>query len=940
MNAPLDRFVPSGTVLLAPRAGLNKWTPSGTVRSDTGPDRLVEAVPEDYGAVGDGGSHPAGDHLGVATLAQLREWNGGIYSFAESLDDEMDWLGIQAILYDNAVAVLRGEGQNTYLMKRGLQVRNGMIHTVDFSGSRLDFTQMQATPASGGNLVTNGTFSSGSGWSNTTLSPRTDWTFGGGFATWTDPGVGAGSQFGQFGQQVTLPVGRWTVSATLNIQSGASAGFYGVPYLGFAFCLDGVGINYAGSPVTKSVTKNSEDSETISFSFEIFDAPATVYLTFSGGNADLTVTDVVITDYFLNAAIWCNGANFGSQPFDSTIWRGGEIVGPGRDSGVRGFLHQTLESNDSRCNVYDANLTGFSGGQVFADQAFLEIISGGSTGECDPCLQFVANSQNAGENIRVSNHIFYNSGLILDLAGGGEFFFFGTSFDYSDKIIKARRAAVVRMHGVHIEVTPPSTTLRVINISADFTSGAILTGGTSGALATLIEVPTAGSLTGDLVLDVTSGAFLPTEGLTDSSGGVGQAYGDVVFGDVLFDLDGESSVSIESGEVLLAGAGHRGAPHLIRVNDSFSTMELPSALYNLQTASGRLATGSGVVRITGRGHVWPGNALLGLLFSDNFLMDKFGGAGRIVGPSTASDMSFPAPSDGVGVLCAMHCDSAPTTRISTAGEVVATIDPAYGPDATHGSLSMQITGGYTGLAEWRAYYPVRAGEIALDEFQYAKPAVCAPIAHGPYLNGVPGAGDTIRVSTVSGSSVVTVDDKHVATIGTFGPQEGWTVTLAGVAGNPGGIPNAAFNTTHTIIDRTGTDTFTIDVGTAASSTVSAAGGAGIGSTYSQTNVLIFDRRFWVNVIGYDSVGRPIIGQEAFQGETDFLLPMAATGWTQKNMVSYYTIGSAQADPTLRYSRGRAPAWATHMMMVLNLQMVRDMAGPPPLYLGGYIANGV
>lgn len=886
------------------------------------------ATPEWHGAIGDGLTHPAIVALGVGTLAALQ----AIYPHAESLSDEMDWLAIQAALNADGAPMIRGRAGATYYLTKGLHLRNGMVHTVDFRGSALDFSDMVATPPSGVSLVLNGGFSSGSNWTNTTLSPRTNWSFGGGAATFVDPAPGAGTSFGQFGQQITIPAGRWTVSAEITISEGASAGIAGRPYCGFAFAAGGIGLGYETSPVTSSVTKYTEGTEVIGFSFETT-TPVTLWLTITGGNCDISVTDVVLTEYYINAAIWCDGANFGSQPYDSTTWRGGEIAGPGIDSSVRGFLHQTLESNDTRCHVIDANITQFQGGHVYADQAFLEVLRGGSTGYCNPCMQFLAGSQNAGENIRVSDHVFYNSGLCLDFSGGGEFFFWGCSFDYSDKIIEADRASLVRFHGCHFEGAPPSTTLAIGTITADFTAGAILTGGTSGALGVVIATPADGATSGTLTLSVTSGTFQSGEVVTDSDGGSATTTGTVSTGDVWFDLRGAATVSIVSGEIQMAGSSHNGAPYYIAVEDTLSTMELCDGLYNLQTASGRLASGAGVVRLAGRGHVWPGNALLGLMFSDNFQMDAFGGAGRITGTNTASDMSFDAPADGIGMMCALHTDGFATTRVTTVGEVVAEADATVGTDVNHGSVKFTIAAAYTGACQWRVFYPVEDGRITMDEFQWSKPDAVATIAHGPYAI-------TNAVTTTNGSDVVTITDANCATLGTYGAQAGWTVAITGVTGNPGGIPNASINGTRTILERTGTNTYTVTAGAAATSNASAAGGAGIGTSYTQTNVLVFDRRFWVAVIGYDSVGRPIIGQESFQAESNFLVPCATTDWTAQNVVSYYAESQTPADPRDRVSRGRAPRWATHMMMVMDFDRMTDLAGNPPLYVTDYLANVV
>jgi hypothetical protein len=893
-------------------------------------------TPEQYGAVGDGGSHLARDWLGVGSLPELWDYDGGLYWFADAVDVEMDWLAIQAALYDDSCTRLRGAAGATYKLNRGLHVRNGLIARIDFAGCRIDGTSYAATAPTGNNLVTNGGFSSGAGWANTSLTPRTDWVFGSGAATFTDPAVGSGqSNFGQFGpaSPITIQPGRYTVTATITISGGASGGLYGLPYCGFAFTAGGIGLNYGGSPVTKSVTKTEEGTETIGFSFEIFDEPAALYLTFSGGNADLTVTDVVITEYPLNALIWTDGSDFGAQPYDSTTWTGGEIDGPGMNSGVRGFLHQTLADSDTRCHVVDVNIRYFSGAHVYADQAFLNILRGGSTGYSNPCLQFVAGSQNAGENIRVSDHIFYNSGLILDLNGGGEFFFFGTSFDYSDKFMEVSRAATVAMHGCHFEATHRPTTLAVSAITADFTAGATLTGGTSGAIGTLIEVPDAGATSGSFELSVDSGTFVAGEVVTDSAGGSATAAGTVSFGDVMFDLTKGAVVDIVSGEILMAGFAHRGAPHLVQLANSLCTLILPNALYNIHTASGRLATGPGVVRIGGGGHIWPANALLGTMFSDNFLMDVFGGSGRISGPSTASDMSFFAPADGIGIMCALETDGAPATRVATTGEAVASVDAAYGRDATHGSILLAYDAAYSGGAEWRVFYPVQPGRIALDEYWFAKPDTVAARSHGPFSNA-----DSIR--TTAGSSLVEVTDSSAQWIGGAGPQPDWGVTISGATAT-GGIGAGTLNASHTVVERTGAFTVTIDVGTAATSSATG-GSATVSTTWSQTSTLIFDRRFWVAVIGYDSVGRPIIGQEAYQGENNFVVTSAAQDWTRQSMTSYYADGIIPADPRARYSRGRAPAWATHMMMVMNWQNVAqlDPSAPPDFFLTDYLANVV
>jgi len=137
-------------------------------------------------------------------------------------------------------------------------------------------------------------------------------------------------------------------------------------------------------------------------------------------------------------------------------------------------------------------------------------------------------------------------------------------------------------------------------------------------------------------------------------------------------------------------------------------------------------------------------------------------------------------------------------------------------------------------------------------------------------------------------------------------------------------------------------TYTVDLGPShiAASNASNAGGASIVSTYSQTCFRIYERRFWVKMIGRDALQRPIIGQDEFQGEVDFNVNHAAQGWTKRAWASWYTEPVIPTDPSVRLARGRAPAWATHMMMLLDLQNVgaAHQAAPPPLYLTDFFAN--
>lgn len=897
------------------------------------------AMPEDYGAIGDGVSRRAGTYLGLANLAALQAYQDGIYSFAQSLDTEIDELGLQAMIYDPRPNKRLREGAH-YLINRGLHNRNAHIREVDCRNATIDATAMSAEAPGEENLVTNGDFATGTGWTNTSLDPHADWTFGGGAAEFTDPYTpGNPSSFGQFGQQVTLTEGKWTVRATLSIAEGASLGKLGRRYIGFGFFPDGVGLGgYATNhALYRSTTLYDHGSEALTLDVEVPEGETyTTWLVFTGGNADLTVDDISISAFRVNAAIWGDGTNYGGDlpVVDACWWRNLTLIGPGMNSGVRGILRKSFTSGDKRLNLQDVDVTHFSGGHVFSDQAYLCIVRGGNTGFCNPCVQMLPGSFNAGENMRFSQHIFFNSGLVFDL-GGGLFRCTDCSMDFCDKFVEASRGAILTFAGEHFEANPPETFLLYDALSADFTVGATLTGGTSGAVATIVAIDETTGTTGKLTISTTD-EFADNETITDGAGGSATANGTVTQGGVLWDLRGGSMVLIDTQDILMSGAGHRGAQHLADVADQTSTLTLPPSAYNLKTASGIFAKGAGRVIFT-KGHMGPGNALLPDLIADNFNSDLFMGAGRIYGASTLSDSNFEdegGPEDAIGLMLALHGEGPGGTRALIPYQGSVARDTGVGPESGFGSIKIEYNGEFhDGSLDFRVFAPVRDNSVVLFQYRWCKPDDLTPPEYGPFTNGSPTAGDTIRVSTADDSKIVEVDDKHCATLGGNGPQAGWTVTLSGVTGNPGGIANATLNATHTVKERTGATTFTIEVATAATSTVADTGGTGIGSAYVQVNALVFFRVFWVSVVGSDATGRPLIGNVNYQGEQNILVPAAAmSAWTTENFGTWYASSEEPEDATLRIGNGRAPAGATHAMMIWNLDGLRFLDPGQKVYL--------
>lgn len=909
-------------------------------------------TPEQYGAIGDGESHPIGTTLGVSTLEELHEWENGIYNFADSLTDEMDWLAIQAAFYTGGNIVATPGAR--YKINRALFLPCGRIN-MNWTGAKLDGTDFEIQPE-GTNLLVNPSFDSGiTGWTQGTLGPRTDIVFSGGKASFTDPGL-TGGNYGDFGQQITLPQGRWTVRLLLKISTGASEGFYGQGYVNMGFRPYGPGLGgYSWPhPLSFGVLQFRPDGD-----FEgwvTFDVEATedevTWLDIQGGNCDWEVQEASIKPFRMNYMVWATSDPNEYNPatlYDVSTWIGGELLGPVTGnleddwSGpeVGGILHKNFRGEGSRCNFERVFVYGWDVGITLSSQAFLNYFTNVNIGNCTTCVKFLAGSVNAGENYRFYSCIFFNSGLALHAEGGGEFNFWGCSFDFCQRLILLERAAKVSMIGHHLEFIGAETRLNVDTPTGSLVLQEILTGGTSGATARLLIDRVTSH--GCIVVDVLSGTFIDNETISGATGTV-QAAGVVAFAPAMIDLRGGSLLDY-SGEMIQAGGVHRGAQHLINLNSLADTLVCHNWwAYGLNTASDTLVTGPG--RFTSKTLLGPGNQNNPSMFQRTHNADVFGGNGRIIGAGTVADMGFEGPSDSIGLMFGAHSqlNTAPATRATITGEHAITVDSSVFRVAGHASLKLQMAAMFNSGAEFRLYIPVSVNDVILDEYYYNKPTVMTPLVHGPYTTAA--TPNEIFVSIESGRSVATVYDNQAAASYAYGPQAGWTVTFTNVTGDPGGIANAIWNATHTIVKRlqSGGVQYTIDLGSGnvASSTSGLAGGGTVTSTYSQTNVLVFDRRMWVNVAYFDSVGRPVITQASFQGENTITLPFAATGWVKRNSESHYQVAVIPAGDLMtdRYNNGRAPHWATHYMMVWNWGDIRimDLTAPPPLYLTDFFAN--
>lgn len=914
------------------------------------------ATPEDFGAIGDGLSHRIRDILQITELADLRAYNDGIYSFADNLNDEMDWLAWQAALYNGGT--LRGRPGAVYKINRMLTLPCGRIGVVDASACELNGEGFSTLPP-GANIVVNPSFDSGgTGWTQGTLTPRTDIVFAAGKASFTDPGVTATpANYGDFGQQLVLTKGRWTIRVYIKMSWGASSGYYGPPYMNMGFRPFGVGLGGYDWPHPLSFAVLQQRG----FPFEgwvTFDAEVledtTTWLDIQGGNCDWEVQDVEIKPFLMNYMIWATGDEVpeaASRQYDVTTWIGGELVGPltgGAEAGWSGpvvgaILHKNFLGEGSRCNFERVFIFAWDVGITLGSQAFLNYFANSNLVYCRTCIKFVTGSVNAGENFRVYGCIFANSGLILHAEAGGEWNFWGCSWDYSQQMMVVRNQAKISMLGHHCEFRGAETRLAFTSYTGAFAVNATLTGATSGATARLIVDRI--SAYGYAVIEVLSGIFVSGEAVTGPAGSA-VTSGTVQFAPYHFDIGGGSLVDFH-GELLQAGATHYGATHMFNLEtngDTFSAHDWWG--YGLVTASDTLCTGAG--RFLSKNFLGPGNANIPAMIMRNLPSDIYSGNGRIYGPGSLHDMgyaNFANPADGIGILFGSYSSGAPTTRAATTGEQSVTADSTVYRAAGYGSLRLEIDPAYSGYARLGIFTPVEANEAVTTEYWIQKPAAKSATVHGPFSSAAP--PDRIWVNTVAGSSVATIQDNQALPLAVYGPQSGWTVSIAGVTGNPGGIANAVWNALHTIVARTdisGNMKYTIDLGggNIASSTAVDAGGTAIQTTYGQNNVIMFDQLFWVQAQRMDAVGRPIITQAAFQAEDTFRLPYASTTWFRRFTRTHYTENVVPAGPLTedRYSNGRAPIWATHLLQLITWDAIReqDPAAPPPIYITDFFGN--
>lgn len=925
--------------------------------SDTagGTGDVVRIQPEQFGAIGDGVSRTPIDYLGLTTGDQLRSYNDGQWSFAtdDDLDAEVDTLAIQAAL--RHVGLVVGKPGAHYRINRPLFLSAGRT-SANFETCLMDCTSFVPEPQSTIEYLTNPTLDGQTGWVQGTLTPRTDIVFTGGAAVFTDPAVGEGSHYGDFGQLVTLQPGRYSVRLHVEITPGASFGYYGPPYINAGFRPFGIGLGgYEWPHPLAAASLNirvGPYDQWFQFDFEVTEE-TTTWLDIQGGNCNWKIKEAHINPFRMNYVVWCTGDDvlgLGAQRFDVSWWTGGDFIGPvyGTSTQFLGsdlncFLHKSFRGEGARCSMERVFIYGFNQGITFSSQAFLHHIISTNVGSCRTCLLFQAGSVNAGENLRFTACVIFNSALALHGEGGGEWNFYGSSFDFNWRDVLLEKAAKVKFSGHHFEFAGNETRLFLTPTTGIWDDDAeAITGLTSGATGRII-INRTGDDVPHVVLEVLTGTFAAGETVQSELGDEGETTAEVQFGVCRFELRGGSLVDF-SGEFIQLGGEHRGAAHMFLLQSLEDKWENDHWwAYGLRTASDVLVTGHG--RFLSRNFMGPGNANLPSLIHEHHAADIFAGNGRILGAGTMELMGFAGPADGIGLIFGAHSNSAPRNRAQTDWEQLVSADATVFRTAGGGSLKLAYNAAYSGGVELRIFAPVQPTDAVLWRYFYSKPDAKPDITHGPYISGA--APDDIKISTTADLREVRIRDAQSAASFTYGPQGGWTVTLANVTGNPGGIADAVWNGTHTILRRVpavGTVVYEIQMPTAALTTETDVGGTTIEATYLQTNIVVFVRQFWVQVAYFDEVSRPVFLNAAYQGEKTIFVNHAAQDWTQSGMVTHYSEPLVpEAEPLVDLSaNGRAPAWATHLMLLWNWQEIRqiDPLAPPPLYIADLFGNRI
>lgn len=465
VNAALAAVVAQATLVARSEAPVAAWVAEGALVARTPAARAGDSLsPLDFGAIGDGNSHPASTVYPSLAACQA------VYPFAADLTQEIDWLAWQAAL--NAGGRIESRPLH-YIMCNAapasmtpLIVLAGLSYVVG-NGAIVDFSAIATQPQTT-HFISNYDFSDGgTGWVVDVVDPSVSQpVFEDGFAYAADP-----PSFTRFGQRVTLAPGQyvimWAYTATLG---GSYPENPSPPFGEINFWMDAPGVgNQFPFPLpsqlnfpnlTGVITAGADGlSVTGSFNFEVTEE-FTSYLCFTGGGyANWKVTLLDIVPFVANCGFLVTRDNSNAEHYN--IYKsiaGLEIIGSRANTAtVAGSLAPTailiqsfIDNDGDLVDFEDCSIHDWGNGIWPRDGAYLLEFRNCILYNNDVAL-FFNGGVNAGENIR-----FYGGGIFNNLFGimnphsFGEFTFYGTALDYNFASV-IFNAGKLEFHGCHIE---------------------------------------------------------------------------------------------------------------------------------------------------------------------------------------------------------------------------------------------------------------------------------------------------------------------------------------------------------------------------------------------------------------------------------------------------------------------------------------------------------
>lgn len=837
--------------------------------------------PLSYGAIGDGNSHKAS--LFYPTLAALQIK----YPQAVSLDQEMDWLGIQA--WFNAGGGVSSRRAYKVFNNNGdpqipLTAIAGVVDP-DFGYSWLDCTAL--TPLTTPQWVTSQpTFAAGTGWYNATgysadaLIPA---TFNTGEAVLFDIGYTTGTtpnSYFEFKRFESLAAGQYECTATIISTKGGSYDRLNPnpPYLNIRFNASGapgenVPTGSAAAVLTGILT--NDITQTIRF-FINLTAPGSGLMTMrAGGYASHRVTQFGVKKVAKNCAIWTTRDGSPENYPPAIPFKRMRMRGPGRGiAGSRGIWWQSFVTKDGTVmGTQDCDIRGFEraceygNGAYLVEHRFTKLI--GNTWN----HYFPTGNENAGENIRSYGGECVSADILVYNPGAAEFTFDQTALDYPDsqtanngQLYKGRGKLTLK--GIHVEVRPTT-----------------------------------------------------------------------VIGKPLVDIDG--ILSTIGCKIMMSSplAGCVEPPiHLASSHAMWSHHDTEP--YNLTDVNGIMCSGPG--RIVGTFLNPAGNPNIGKLLSRAPVMDILGGAGKFLDTDSWGDVGKKASAQGLFTGIGSNGDT-----FTIGSRVYTRVTTLTGPDQFVGGVSaataaVNLTNAVNaGPGAGTTYGTGTVAHADVTAANNNGKLIITAKSNGALGNLIALAESSAAFSWPS--ATLTGGKENISLEGGCYPYAGSTATSQWAGDNYSLIrtDDYSYNDSKALKFTKAAPGNTVGARIRFQFRVDqAANIMGLWQLLAPHNVgtgtaELYYEMYWVQCTGYDSLGRPIWGQKRlYKGRGNELLPLAGSPVpVEKRFSSLYAEPST--DESASISTG-APDWATHFGWYVDTQSLPVM----DFYMLDMIANRV